>query len=88
MRIVKKILNIVLHRAFSALVLSFAQIFLALASTKSATVFKQVLSVLESFLAVSFFLQIIYLLNLHRSFFAVKSLEENLVINSAKVVLS
>jgi hypothetical protein len=73
----------VLNKGFLALSSKFAQNFSGLASTKSATFYKSNRGVLGSFLAVSFFLQSIYFLNLHRPFFAVKSLEANLVINSA-----
>lgn len=76
----------VLTRRFLALSSNFAQNFSGLASTKSATYqfsFSGVFIVLKR---LSFFLQSIYLLNLHRPFFAVKSLEANLVINSRGLI--
>jgi len=83
---IEKVLNIVLHKGFSAFVLSFAQNFFRLAPTKNATIFNSDFSVLEVFRRLSFSPRIIYFLILHPFFSVGKSLEANLVINSDKAV--
>lgn len=77
----------VLNKGFLALSSKFAQNFSGLASTKSATFYNANLSVIIVLKRLSFFLQSIYFLNLHGPFFAVKSLEANLVINSQEEIL-
>jgi len=76
----------VLHRGFLALSSKFAQIFLGHAPTKSATFYNANLGVLIVLKRLSFppllFISQIF----HPLFFAVKSLEANLVINSHEVM--
>jgi len=82
MRIVQKVLHIVLHIGFIAFVLSFAQNFLALAPTKSATIFNSYFSVLEVFKRLSFYPIQLFSKFSPILFLSVKSLEANLVIKS------
>jgi len=76
----------VLNKRFSALSSKFAQKISGLAPTKSATFYNANLGVVIVLKRLSFFLQSIYFLNLHSPFFAVKSLEANLVINSVRTI--
>jgi hypothetical protein len=86
MRIVLQKFSQVLNKGFLALSSKFAQIFVGLAPTKSATFNNSASGVWIVLKRLSFFLQSIYFLILHQSFFAVKSLEANLVINSHEVM--
>lgn len=86
MRIVLQNFAQVLNKQISKLVLSFAQYIFMLAPTKSDYFYNAILSGLIVLKRLSFFLQTIYFLNLHLAFFAVKSLEANLAINSQEAI--
>jgi len=86
MRIVLQKFTQVLNKGFLALSSKFAQIFVGLAPTKSATFQNSDSGVLDSFEAVKLFTFLFISQIFHPLFFAVKSLGENLVINSGLVM--
>lgn len=86
MRIVVQSFEQVLNKQISKLVLSFAQYIFNHAPTKSDYFFNSIFGVLDSFEAVKLFTFLFISQIFTPLFFAVKSLEANLVIKSSVVM--